>query len=342
MCNFCTNCGAPLKENSQFCVACGFRVIPQQAAAEQSAAPPIQNEPLIETPAQPIAAASAASPLQTAVTAAAALFGTTSYAPNTSGEMSFIHMPSPVAGVSAAIGPFKCIAQGAVRMFSNIKTSFKDVKRLIPALIMAVIWIVLIALPRFGVNPVPVQIMSFLTFAQGGISNDVVRMLGGIVGKGFVAYLVMALITPLLRGQNPFKSFAGGLRSTFGAYKNTASHLAPLLAGAGTAMVAYNFMAGYASPWKSMAAVAALLLTIRSAGIGNGFMMQFFNSLFRKSKNKKMDGKSILAGMTAGFALSIPLSAIPFVYVGYALGGLLLIASLIAWIVKKESREAAV
>ncbi|HBL84531.1 MAG: hypothetical protein A2Y17_01015 [Clostridiales bacterium GWF2_38_85] len=243
------------------------------------------------------------------------------------------------SNILSTLNPIKLIISEAIRYIRSIISSFKDIKKLIPAIVLAVVWVVLLLLPRLGLNPLPVQILSFITFTQGGISNNVFRMLGGIVGKGLFAYLVTAIVTPLFRGQNPFKTIVGGFKSTIDSYKNIASNIAPLLAGASAALIFYNFMAGYASLWKSMAAVTAVFLTLRATG-SNGFVTRLLNSLFNRKSNK-IDVRSIIAGMSAGFMLAIPLSAIPFVYICYSLGAFMMITAVVLLVVNQSKKGAA-
>lgn len=315
----CTKCGALLGGTESFCNTCKTAV--NSVKANKNIEKSILNTNVIEKV------------LSNNITASAFV-----------GESALGQGTSIVGNdILSEISPLKFLFGEAKRFVQEIIASFKDIKKLIPTIVLAVIWIVLILLPKIGVNPIPVQILSFLTFAQGGISNDPFRMFGGLVGKGLYAYLITLLVIPVTMGQNPFKSIASGLKSSVEQYKNMDSNLVLLLTGAGIALIFYNFMAGYASPWKSMAAVTAMLLTLRSVANNSGFLTRFLNSLLNKIKkpvNEKNNVKNIISGMSAGFALSIPISAIPYVYICYALGVVMIIASVILLIVKNSKKEA--
>ena len=250
--------------------------------------------------------------------------------------------PSTTSDCITGINPFALLLGAAKRFIQQIIISFKDVKKLIPAIIFAGIWFVLILLPKLGFNPIPVRVLTFLSFAQGGVSNNLFRMLGGLVGKGLYVYLTTSLVMAFMRGGNPFKSMISGLKVSIASFKNISANTVLLLIGAGVALISYNFMAGYASPLMSMAAFSAMLLTFRSIGNNNGFIIKFVNSILNKANNSvkgNVTVKNFMVGLSAGFALSIPLSAIPYVFICYMMGGLSVVASIIVLIVKNNKKE---
>jgi hypothetical protein len=168
-------------------------------------------------------------------------------------------------------------------------------------------------------------------------------MLGGIIGKVIYAYLVTTIAVSIANGKSPLENFKAGLKQSFAQYNKGASNLPMLLAGAGAAFIAFNFMAGYSSAWKSMASVAALLLTVRSMGSAGGFFVRFLSSVFSKAKEegiKKLKIQAFTAGMAAGFALTIPVSFIRGNFLCYMVGIVLLIAALITYFVYKPNKEA--
>jgi len=254
----------------------------------------------------------------------------------------------PVSGdLSAAVGPVKCLLQGLSGLFRSIGAAFKDKKRWIPALILGLVWFALTLLPLLGVNPLPVRWISFLSFAGGGTSGGITGLVGGIVGKGVFAYFLMSLVIPLTRGQKPFAGIAGGFKRFFPAFgtKGT-TQSAHLLAGMGAALVFYNFITGTASLVNSMAGVAALLLSLRALSGKAGFLRRFLGALITKKTAKGSANTEavnrIIAGMAAGFALAIALSAIPFAYIGYAAGAAALAAAIVLKIVPDSKKEATV
>ena len=316
MSKFCKSCGAQLKPDVKFCASCGAEA---QVAGAQTLAVP-------------------------SVGAAAKMAANVSFASATAGEIRFAHaLPGDL---SATIGPLKCILQGLMGLFRGFGSAIKDKKRLIPALILALIWFTLTLLPSLGINPMPVRWLSFLTFAGGGTSGGITGLVGGVVGKGVFAYFLMSLVLPLARGQKPFSGIGSGLKQFFPAIgaKNPAQ-LAPLLLGAGAALIGFNFMAGNASLQNSMVGIAALLLSLRALSGKAGFLRRFIGALVAKktSEGKIIDASAInriIAGMTAGFALAVPLSAVRFTDFGYILGIPAVLAGILLYIIASRAKEA--
>ena len=316
MSKFCKSCGAQLKPDVKFCASCGAEA---QVAGAQTLAVP-------------------------SVGAAAKMAANVSFASATAGEIRFAHaLPGDL---SATIGPLKCILQGLMGLFRGFGSAIKDKKRLIPALILALIWFILTLLPSLGINPTPVRWLSFLTFAGGGTSNGITGLVGGIVGKGVFAYFLFSLVAPSSRGQRPLSGIGSGLKQFFPAIgAKKPAQFALLLLGAGAALVGFNFMAGNVSLQNSMVGIAALLLSIRALSGRAGFLRRFIGALVAKktAEGKTIDASAInrmIAGMTAGFTLAVLLSAVRFTDFGYILGIPAVLAGITLYIISGRAKEA--
>ena len=125
------------------------------------------------------------------------------------------------------------------------------------------------------------------------------------------------------------------------SFKQSGS-IGPMLLGAGIALIGYNFMTGTASLSGTMAGIAALLMTVKSLGSRAGFLRNLLGGLL--AKNKRIDTSAVntcMAGMVSGFALSVPMSVIPWAYTPYAVGAALLVAGLILFIALGSNKEVA-
>ena len=69
-------------------------------------------------------------------------------------------------------------------MISSITAVFKNPIKLLPALILAGLWLIINILQGFGINILPVKALSFLTFAEAGMHGGIMGAIGGIIGKG--------------------------------------------------------------------------------------------------------------------------------------------------------------
>lgn len=238
-------------------------------------------------------------------------------------------------------GPFRYLSSHIKSSVMNIGSVFKSPRALIAMAVMLIVWVVFSLLPLLGVNPMPVQIASLLTFSQGGLYDGVHGALGGILGKVFFAYLAM----PLLAGYNPFKGVAAGFRHIPAAFSRGVPPGLFFL-GLGIAPIMYNFMAGSASLMKIMAAFAGFLLALRAMGRQEGFLRGFVSSLLNAYAwhgGAAPYNESVLAGLAAGFLISIPLSLFVFGYVCYFVGlGLLIIGAVLQLVLGGRRRVPAV
>ena len=80
---------------------------------------------------------------------------------------------------------------------------FKHPLQLLPSILLTAIWIVLGIVQIRVQDNLPVKVLNFLTYAQGGLYGGVVGAIGGVLGKVLVAAAVNALLVPLFQGKKP-------------------------------------------------------------------------------------------------------------------------------------------
>lgn len=220
---------------------------------------------------------------------------------------------------------------------------FKHPKQMLPTIILTVVWIALGILQIKLKENLPMKVLNFLTYAQGGLYGGIFGAIGGILGKVVVAAFVNALIVPLFMGKKPFAQMAGGwkeLLQNIGFQSKSA--VAPLLKGFGAALLIYILFNATARLENSMAGIMAAVSLALAMGKKSGFMWELAISYANTvSKGKKLNYQSILrtlTGMTLGFALAVALTAI-----APNLVSLLGIVSLIVgWIMGKGTKKEAV
>ncbi|MDD4297409.1 MAG: hypothetical protein PHC69_10730 [Ruminiclostridium sp.] len=251
------------------------------------------------------------------------------------GEIGFEYVPSKVH----IDGVHKILFDGLRKILINFKSVFNNKRKLIIALISAAIWILLMLLPMFSINNKFIRWLSNLTFAQGGMSNDILIIIGGIFGKSIVATFYVLLFSGGL------KNVSVGLKRVLSSFKfSNMMQLGTLLFGAGAALIIYNFMVGFAYIGNSIVGISALILTLNSLGSKTGFIRRLFTSITAKKIQEKRTENSgmlirMLSGLTIGFGLSVVLSTIPFEYTPYYVGGVAIAAALVLTILEKKNKK---
>lgn len=208
---------------------------------------------------------------------------------------------------------------------------FKHPMRLLPTLVLGAVWIVIgyisgkVELPLWG------KIISFLSFAEGGLFGGVVGAVGGILGKVVMAVAVNSAILPLFQKKLPFVGVTGGIKGMFSNMgKDAARGLAPLFCGIGLALLLYGIM-NISETWvNSMVGIVAVVMLLQNIGNQGGFLFglvfSLANTLTKGRMPRHITITRLLTGMTLGFTLAVGLSAmglhlcfvlcIPFLLIG--------------------------
>lgn len=191
---------------------------------------------------------------------------------------------------------------------------FKTPKKLLPTIVIGIVWIVVgILSSTMKPFPLPLKILSFLSYAEGGLFGGVMGAIGGIVGKVVVAVFINALVQPLFEKKPPFAGVAGGIKGMFASMsKKSAKGVAPLLNGIGLALLLYTFMNINLCWQNSMVGIVALVMLLQNIGNKGGFLFGLLSAMANtRSKGNLPDYVGImrfLSGMTIGFTLGVGLT----------------------------------
>ncbi len=191
---------------------------------------------------------------------------------------------------------------------------FKNPKKLLPTIVIGIIWMVIGILSSIWKPfPLPMQVLSFLSYAEGGLFGGVLGAVGGIIGKVVVAVFINSLVLPLFEKKPPFVGVAGGIKGMFTSMsKDTATGVSPLLNGIGLALLLYTFMNINQCWQNSMVGIVALVMLLQNIGNKGGFFFGLLSSIANSlSKGSLPNYTSItrfLTGMTLGFTLAVSLT----------------------------------
>lgn len=221
----------------------------------------------------------------------------------------------------------------------------KNPKQMIPTVVLGLVWLVLALLGSYGINPLPVRILSFLTFAQGGMFGGVFGAVGGILGKVVVAVFLNTAIIPLFQKKAPFSGISGGFKGFFGALAvKSITAIAPLLGGIGFSLLLYAFMNSTQSLQNGIVGVVAFVMLLQNMGRQGGFLWGLVFSVANNISKGRTPSYTIvsriISGMTLGFALGVALSAIKLKWCTW-LGAGLLLTALVFSIVSKSKKEVS-
>lgn len=244
--------------------------------------------------------------------------------------------PLPAGEYSNAFGVLR---SGANRIISSFKGVLRNKRKLMPAIVLAVLWLLLTLLPALGINPVPVRFLSWLTFARGGLTGGILNRIGGIIGKGLLASLLTISVTD----KSGFRQIKAGLSNLKDGFTSEKTGKTVLIFGIGVALIVYNLMVADTTLQNSMAGIACFALSLRALERGGGFAQTFFTSLTAGKKPIEAVGiNRFMSGWTAGFALGVLISVLPLSYGGYLFGTAAVIAGVILAAANKETRGSGI
>ena len=224
---------------------------------------------------------------------------------------------------------FRAWLKGYFRQCGEV---LKHPKLLLPTVILAVVWIVLGILQTRVRENLPLKVLNFLTFAQGGLYGGVIGAVGGILGKVVVASFVNVLIVPLFQGGHPFAGFGASLAAFKDSFKSESSAaLTPLFMGLGWGLVLYVIFNWTQSVENSMVGIMAAVAALVALGRKGGLLWGLVSSLVRDAQHIMR----VLTGLSLGFAIGVGLSVVG-TYWALPAGAFII---LVAWVMKRDLKK---
>lgn len=309
---FCTSCGKPLEQGVKFCTGCGAAVSTTPAPIEKAAddISPKSND----FKSKVIEKMKSTVKKETKVHSEK-VFSDTIPSLRTAGEITLPldFTPFPIDGEVESL--FNVLKNGLRELVSGFKGTLRDKKMLRVVVIpLTIIWLVVNILAALDIFPLPVRLLSWLTFARGSL-------LGGTVGKGLVA----AFLAQIFVDKGWARSLKRGLGQLSGLVKGSRGARGPLLLGMGLALIICNLMiSSYLQ--NTMVSVAGFVLSAKAL-THNGFLQRLVTALLPKAKSNEVT--TLMGGWALGFLLFVPLSLLPGGGNGYILGVIFLLGVVI-------------
>lgn len=288
MSKFCTSCGKPLEKGAKFCTSCGAPKNEAKVYSEK-------------------------------------VFSDSIPALGSAGEVTLPLDFTPFLTDGEVGSLFSVLKSGLKGLISGFKGTLRDKKMLRVVVIpLTIIWLVVNILAALDIFPLPVRLLSWLTFARGSL-------LGGTVGKGLVA----AFLAQIFFDKGWARSLKSGMGQLSGLVKDSRGTRGSLLLGLGLALIICNLMiSSYLE--NTMVSVAGFVLSAKAL-THNGFLQRLVTALLPKAKSNEVT--TLMGGWALGFLLFVPLSLLPGGGNGYILGGISLLGVVITKFMGDKKRS---
>ena len=226
-------------------------------------------------------------------------------------------------------------------LVNEVKDLIRHPKKLLPTIILSVVWMVFSMLSTFGVNIPILRFLYTLTYSNGGMFGGFFGAVGGIFGKAVFAAVVNTIVLSLVAKKNPFANAAKSLKGIFGkAAFSGLSAISPFLIGAGSGLVLYWFFNITSSPVNCSVAVVGAVGAFTALGKKNGLLTSLVYTVTGKLTKGKFPSQvtvnRTITGFSAGFALGLPLTFVRFGWLLFLVGALILTLGIVFSIVGKK------
>lgn len=231
-------------------------------------------------------------------------------------------------------GPSKVIGAWFKSLFASIIDTCKKPIKLIPAIVLFVVWFIISFLRASDINPMPVRVLSFLTFAEGGLHGGFIGVIGGLIGKGLFACAVVIIISLFKKKEKGEKrSLTDIILGSFGVNLNI---LFAYLTGIGASMLLFLFISGGATKVSFMGGMAVMFLSAFSA-LNGGFIPSIINAFTSKGKTKATEtGVGFTRGLALGFLVSALIGLIGINLILIITGFVLVLVGIVMMILQKK------
>lgn len=218
--------------------------------------------------------------------------------------------------------------------------------KLLPTIILAVIWMVISLLMALGHDWTVIRWLNTLTYASGGMYGGFLGAAGGIFGKAVFAAVLNTIVLALWAGRNPFARNAQGESLMRKATTSGMATVAPFIMGLGVSLMLYCFFNVTSSTGNVMVGVMAAIGVIQAAQSSHGIIFSLVFFIVGKASGGLTPSstavRNSLMGAAAGFALSVPLTFLHQPLVILSAGVAVLLLGILLSVLGQQKRQAQV
>lgn len=231
---------------------------------------------------------------------------------------------------------FGYLKDKGINLYKNIKNVFKDKRKRSLTIIISIIWLVLMIIRSLNINFFLIDIISYFTLSNSGLSGGIIPFIGGLIGKSVYVYFLSSLI---LQSKGDFRivDHIKQFLKTFNLKDKSFFIFSSV--GIGLSLIMYNFMTGNGSIDNSFIGIVSILLLLKTLYSKTGMMRETLHLLLNKVKIMKgaesNNLNSVVAGCIVGFMLGIAISPIGK-NLSYIVGFSILIINIVVSIIIKN------
>ncbi|ETA82471.1 zinc ribbon domain-containing protein [Youngiibacter fragilis] len=320
----CRSCGTEAKSGTRFCRKCGGAI----EASEKNTAEKV----LVRDSAKRVKEKARTEVKPAKVKSEAAQLP----AYDSPGDVVFSIEPmkaeTAVTQREAASNPVSVMFSWLTSLTGGFFKSLASPRRLLPGMLLGIFWFVLSMLPELDISLPYGEIVNWATFVKGGLSEEPLVMVGGIIGKGFFA----GTLTGLFR--------RGGAKERLPRVKDSGG-AGFFLIGLGLSLILFNFFTGDNSFDQSVIGIVAAIGTLKAMGQENGFVRRMFlsvSNVFSRNRNAVVqNARSLSNGVVSGFLAAVPMAYASIPGMGYGAGLLLVVMGMVLSVSKAKRLAAA-
>ena len=231
----------------------------------------------------------------------------------------------------------------SARLKESLKAYFQNPLKLLPGIVLTLIWIVFSLLGNLGSSSPVMKVLNTLTYSSGGMYGGILGCVGGIFGKAFFSAIIISLVNALTeKKSSPARTKGAGMK---GAALSGLKAVAPYLIGSGAGLALYWFFNVTATPKNLMVAVAGALAAVLALIRGRGLLFSLVSGVagwLSKGKSPSLTAvKRTLTGFAAGFAAAVPATLLRRPWILISAGLALLAAGVVLALVGKDKLKRA-